>query len=315
MRLHRRLALGASVLALLVSACTTGGGSSTSPSASGSVPASGGTSKPTVTVGSVGFYESQLMAEIYAQALEAKGFTVERKLNLGTREATQPAIESGQINLLPEYIGSELKFIGGSPTGDADETHTALADALKAKKLAVLEATPAQDQNGFVVRQETADEFSLKTISDLAKVAGQLKWGLPPECGTNELCSGALEQYGIDFKALDVEKLAACDAPIAQALQTSAVDVAELCTTQPAIEQFNFVLLEDDLKTQPADNIAPIVSQDLLDAGGDALSQTLNDVSAKMTTDILTKLGVEVAVDQKDVATVATQFLQDNGLV
>ena len=227
MRLHRRLALGASVLALLVSACTTGGGSSTLPSASGSVPASGGTSKPTVTVGSVGFYESQLMAEIYAQALEAKGFTVERKLNLGTREATQPAIESGQINLLPEYIGSELKFIGGSPTGDPDETHTALADALKAKDLAVLEATPAQDQNGFVVRQETADEFSLKMISDLAKVADQLKWGLPPECGANALCAGVppkddpdgareggLAEYGIDFDALEVEKLAACDAPI-----------------------------------------------------------------------------------------------------
>jgi osmoprotectant transport system substrate-binding protein len=255
------------------------------------------------------------MAEIYAQALEAKGFTVERKLNLGTREASQPAIESGQINLLPEYIGSELKFIGGTPTGDAAETHSALADALKAKDLAVLDPTPAQDQNGFVVRQETADEFSLTTISDLAKVADQLNWGLPPECETNELCSGALEKYGIDFGTLKVEKLAACDAPIAQALQTSAVDVAELCTTQPAIEQFNFVLLEDDLKTQPADNIAPIVSQDLLDAGGDELSQTLNDVSAKMTTDVLTKLGVMVAVDQKDVATVATQFLQDNGLV
>lgn len=315
MRLHRRLALGASVLALLVSACTTGGGSSTSPSASGSASASSGTSKPTVTVGSQGFYESQLMAEIYAQALEAKGFTVERKLNLGTREASQPALESGQINLLPEYIGSELKFIGGTPTGNPDETLTALAAALKAKNLAVLEATPAQDQNGFVVRQETADEFSLKTVSDLAKVADQLKWGLPPECETNALCSGALEKYGIDFGALDIEKLAACDAPIAQALQTSAVDVAQLCTTQPAIEQFNFVLLTDDLKTQPADNIAPIVSQDLLDAGGDALSQTLNDVSAKMTTDILTKLGVQVAVDQKDVAEVATQFLRDNGLV
>ncbi len=313
MRLHRRLALGASLLALVVSACTTGGGSSTSPSANGSVPASGGT-KPTVTVGSAGFYESQLMAEIYAQALEAHGYTVERKLNLGTREATQPALESGQVNLLPEYIGSELKFLKGAPTGDADATHTALAAALKSKNLELLDATPAQDQNGFVVRQETADKFSLKTMSDLAKVADQVKWGLPPECKTNELCSGALKLYGINFDSLDVEKLAACDAPIAQALQTGAVDIAELCTTQPDIERFNFVLLEDDMKSQPADNIAPITTKDLLNAGGDDFAKTLNDVSAKMTTDILTKLGVQVAVDQKDVATVAKQFLQDNGL-
>lgn len=308
MRPYRTLALGALTLVLVLSACSTGGGSS-SPTASTAA-------KPTVIVGSAGFYESQLVAEIYAQALAAKGFTVERKLNLGTREATQPAIESGKINLMPEYIGSELKFLGGTPTGDAAATLTALQQALTAKGLTALDASPGQDQNGFVVRKETADKYSLKTMSDLSKVASQLKWGLPPECGTNKLCGDALKtSYGIDITKLQVQKLAACDAPIAQALNSAAIDVAELCTTQPAIQQFNFVLLTDDKHSQPADNLAPVLRKDLADAGGTTLAAALNAVSAKLTTDTLTAMGVKVAVNQEKASDVARKFLQDNGLI
>lgn len=304
MRINRTLALGATLLALLVSACTSGEGSS--PDAD----------KPTVTVGSAGFYEAQLMGEIYAQALENAGYTVQRSLGIGTREATQAAIQDGQVDLLPEYIGSELTFLGGTASGDPAKTYDDLLAQLEGLDLTALDYTPAQDQNAFVVRQETADEYQLETMSDLAAVATELVWGLPPECETNDLCAGALsDAYGIPYDQLQIEPLAACDAPIATALNDGVVDVAELCSTQPAIEQFNFVVLTDDKQTQPSENIAPIVSKEILDAAPDDFETTLNAVSAKMTTEMLTQLGVEVAVQNRDVAEVAAEWLQTNGLI
>jgi osmoprotectant transport system substrate-binding protein len=242
---------------------------------------------------------------------------VERSLGLGTRDATRPAMESGQINLEPEYIGSLLgQGYGGTPSGDPAKTFADLQDKLSAVGLTALDYSPAQDQNAFAVRQETADQYGLTTMSDLAAHATDLIWGLPPECETNPLCAGALtDSYGIAFDQLQIEPLAACDAPIATALNDGVVDVAELCSTQPAIEQFNFVVLTDDKQTQPSENIAPIVSKELLDAAPDDFSATLNAVSAKMTTAMLTQLGVEVAVQNRGVAEVATEWLTGQGLI
>jgi osmoprotectant transport system substrate-binding protein len=318
MRMNRRLALGAAVLALVVSACSSGEGSGSPAASSGnaSVAASAGSDgERSIVIGSAGFYEAQLMAEIYAQALEANGYTVERNLGIGPRDTTQPAIESGEIDLQPEYIGSLLTFLGGEASGDTDETFDALQTALEEVGLTALEPAPAQDQNAFVVRSETAEDLGLTTMSDLAEQATDLVWGLPPECETNELCSGALEDaYGIPYADLQIEEYAACDAPAAQALNDGVVDVAELCSTQPDIERFNFVVLEDDLLTQPAENLAPIVRTEWLDAAPDDFAEILNAVSAAMDTETLTSLGVDVAVDQMDVADVAAQWLEDNGL-
>jgi len=320
MRTHRRLALGATILALVVSACSSGEGSG-SPTASdpatstGASASAGAEGERSIVIGSAGFYEAQLMAEIYAQALEANGYTVERALGIGPRDTTQPAHEAGDFDLQPEYIGSLTTFLGGEASGDPDETFAALETALEAVGLTPLDYTPAQDQNAFVVRQETADENSLTTMSDLTDVSGDLVWGLPPECETNELCAGALEQYGIPYGDIEIESYAACDAPVAQALNDGVVDIAELCSTQPDIERFNFVLLEDDLQTQPSENIAPIVSTEWLESAPDDFADILNAVSAEMDTETLTSLGVQVAVDQEDVADVAEQWLTDNGLI
>ncbi|MEW5990204.1 MAG: ABC transporter substrate-binding protein [Chloroflexota bacterium] len=305
MRSRRMLALGASLLVLL-SACGTGGGS-----------------KPTIKIGSDGFYESQLVAEMYAQVLEKAGYTVERSLALGARKVTSPALEGGQIDLKPEYIGSGLGYYDASkPSGDADANAAALQEILSGKGggITVLDYSPGEDTNAFVVRPDTAAKFSLTTMSDLAAVQDELTWGLPPECETNPLCAGALtDTYGIDFPPANLEALAACDAPIAEALQNGAVDVAELCSTQPAIAQFGFVVLEDDKQTQPAENLAPIVRNDFLaklsSSDKTAFEKLLNDVSAKLTTEVLTELGVEVAVNQKDVADVARDFLTEQGLL
>jgi osmoprotectant transport system substrate-binding protein len=307
------LAPGAVLLALAISACTPGGGGSTSPQASASQAAE----KPTVVIGSAGFDESELMAEIYAQALEAAGYTVERNFGIGTREQTLPAITSGQIDLMPEYLGSLLRQgLGGEPTGDSEATAALLAEAAAEEGLSILDYTPAQDTNAFAVRQETADQYQLTTMSDLAAVATDLVWGLPPECETNPLCAGALEdEYGIPFAELEIEALDPCSGPIASALNDGVVDVAELCSTQAAIEQFNFFVLEDDKHTQPAENIAPLVRIEFLDAAPDDFAQTLNAVSAAMTTEMLTQLGVQVSVENRDVADVAGEWLQDQSLL
>jgi osmoprotectant transport system substrate-binding protein len=309
MRRFRMLALGASVLALIVSACSTGGGSSSSASASAAA-------KPKVIIGSANFYESALVGEIYAQALEAKGFTVDRKFNFGTRVLTNQALQSGQLNLMPEYIGSEGSVLKAKTSGDPQATFDALKTALQPLGLTVLNFAPGADQNGFAVRKETADQLNLKTLSDAGKVADQLKWGLPPECTTNLSCGKALKDaYGVDITKVQWVKLAPCSAAMATALNSKKVDIGEFCTTQPDIARFNFVLLQDDKQSQGADNMAPVLRQDLLTAGGSLLSDTLNAVSAKLTTDQLTKMGVQVDVNKENPATVAKQFLQDNGLI
>jgi osmoprotectant transport system substrate-binding protein len=312
MRRFRMLALGASVLALIVSACTAGGGS-TSASASASQAA-----KPKVTIGSANFYESAVVGEIYAQALEAKGFTVERKLNLGARTLTNNALKSNQINLIPEYLGYEAQELKANATGDPQATLDALKSALDSLGLTALNYAPGTDQNGFAVRKETADSMSLKTMSDAAKVATQLKWGLPPECGKNAGCGQALKnKYGIDINAPGFKwvKLAPCSAQIAVALNTKNIDVGELCTTQPDITRFNFVLLDDDKQSQVAGNIVPVLRKDLASAGGSDLADTLNAIDAKLTTEVLTQMGVKIDVDKAKIADVAKTFLSDNGLM
>jgi osmoprotectant transport system substrate-binding protein len=300
MRMNRALALGAALL-VLFGACTSGG------------------SKPTVKIGSDGFYEAKLMAEIYAQALEAKGYQVDRTgIGLGGRKVTAPALESGQIDLKPEYIGSGLSYYeAGKQTGDPKANQTELQSVLNGKGggITVLDFSPAQDQNAFVVRKETADSLKLTKMSDLAAVQGQLKLGLATDCPTNPVCGQALKDaYGLDTSKATL--LAACDTPMADALKNKTIDVGELCSTQPDIIVNGFVVLQDDKSTQPADNISPLVRNDYLaKVDKTAFSKILDDLSAKMDTATLTDLGKQIAVDKKDIAAVAKQWLKDAGLV
>ncbi len=303
MRLHRALALGASMLVLL-SACTTGGGS-----------------KPAIKVGSDGFYEAKLMAEIYAQALEAKGYTVDRTgIGIGARKVSAPALESGQIDLKPEYIGSGLAFYDpGKATSDPAANAAALQAVLSGKGggITVLNYSPATDYNAFVVRKDTSDQFQLTKLSQVAAVNPPLKLGVATDCPTNPVCGKALKDaYGIDVS--QAKLLSACDTPMVQALQGKTIDVGELCSTQPDIQINGWVTLDDDKKTQPAENIAPLVRNDYLTKLGgekDAFTKILNDVSAKMDTLTLTDLGKQVTADKKDIAVVAKDWLKKNGLV
>ena len=307
MRFSRTLALGASVLAVAVvaAACSTGGGS-----------------KPTVKVGSVGFDEARIMAEAYAQVLENAGYTVNRDgIGLGDRKVLLPALESGQIDLQPEYIGSGLGAgYGGTPTGDPAANQKALQDILTTKGggITVLNYTPAQDQNAFVVRKDTADQLKLTKMSDVAAVQSQLKLGLAKDCPTNPLCGapgGALSSaYGIDTSKATL--LSACDTPMADALKAGTIDLGELCSTQPDIIVNSFVVLQDDKQTQPADNISPLVRNDLLAKVDKAsFEKLLNDLSAKIDTPTLAEMYKEVSVDKKDIKEVVSTFLKAQGLV
>jgi osmoprotectant transport system substrate-binding protein len=314
MRTHRTFVLGAALLALVVSACSPG--EDESPDASAGAGGSQAADLPTLTIGSAGFWESAVVAEIYAQALEDAGFTVERQLEQGARDVTHPALVDGQIDLMPEYIGGYLAVTyGGEPTPDIDESLAALREELEADGLVAFEPTPGTDADGFAVRQETAEEFDLTTMSDLAEVADQLTWGVAQECAENPNCGPGLERvYGIDFASLDVETLGACNPAIAEALNASNIDVAQVCTTQPEIAAFNLVLLEDDQSLAPAQNIVPVVRQETVDEAGDVLESTLNAVSALLTTEELTNLGAAVILNGESYEDAAAQWLSDNGL-
>ena len=313
MRKLRMLAAGAA-LALLVSACQPGGSVSPSPS-SGSPSTSA--ELPTVVIGSADFDESAVVAEIYAQALEAAGFTVERNLYTGVRETTLPALESGELNLMPEYIGSMLSVgFKGTPSGDPAETFAALQTALADVGLTAFEYAPGADQDAFAVTSETATEFDLTTVSDLTPIAGDLTWGLPPECETRPTCGvGLAELYDIDVTAIPVETIDPCGPAMAESLNTGAIDVGRLCSTQPEIVTYNLVVLEDDQHLVGSDNMAPVLTQELADAGGDLLESTLNDISMALTTEDLTNLYYAVAVDAQNLADVAQTWLEDNGLL
>ena len=314
MRTNRTFVLGAALLALVVSACSPG--EDESPDGSAGAGGSQAADLPTLTIGSAGFWESAVVAEIYAQALEDAGFTVERQLEQGARDVTHPALVDGQIDLMPEYIGGYLAVTyGGEPTPDIDESLTALREELEADGLVAFEPTPGTDADGFAVRQETAEELDLTTMSDLAEVAGQLTWGVAQECAENPNCGPGLERvYGIDFASLDVETLGACSTAIAEALNASNIDVAQVCTTQPEIAGFNLVLLEDDGGLAPAQNIVPVVRQEIVDEAGDLLQSTLNAVSALLTTEELTNLGAAVILNGESYEDAAAQWLADNGL-
>lgn len=306
----RTLALVGATVLLLATACSTA-----TPSSPGGPSTSG--AKPTVKIASFNFSESVLLMEIYAQALENAGYTVERKPNLGAREIVAPALESGQIDFVPEYLATYLTFVtkdASKASSDPQATSRALADALKSKNLTALNFAPAQNSNAFVVTKALADKERLKNISDLARLNGTLILGGPPECPTRPFCLQGLEKtYNLkfkDFKALDV------GGPLTvAALEGKQIDVGLLFSTDPAIAVKNFVVLNDDKGLQNADNIIPIVRTAIVNAGGDNFKTVVNNVSAKITTDKLTNLNKQVAADRKAEKDVAASFLKAEGLI
>jgi osmoprotectant transport system substrate-binding protein len=272
--------------------------------------------KPPITVASFNFAESQILAEAYGQVLEANGYTVQYKHKLGNREIVFPALEKGDINFVPEYLATVLAFVTKSTTkvGDAAQAHKELTAALGEKKIATFEFSSAVDTNAFVVTKATAQKYNLKKMSDLAAVAKQLVLGAPPECPQRPFCiQGLKTTYGIEFK--EFKPLDAGGPLTVVAVESGQVDVGLLFSTDAQIAAKGFVLLEDDKKLQAADNVVPVVRQDVVDKGGKSLTDLVNGVSRKLTTDKLTALNAKVSIDKKDPRDVAKDFLKAEGLI
>jgi len=312
MKLKRGTTFIAALVAVAVVASACGGaGSGTA----------GGTAatRPDVIVGSTNFYEQITLGELYSQILEANGYKITRKFNLGNREIVEPALESGQIDVDAEYLATLLAFVDkdgkvAKPTTDPKETQTGLQKALDPKGLTVLDYAQATDQNGFVVTKDTASSKNLKKLSDLAPVAGTMVLGGPPECPTRPFCALGLKNvYGITFK--DFKPLDTGGPLTITALEGKQIDVGLLFTSDPSIVAKNFVLLDDDKHLQLADNIAPVVRNALIQKDDGTLKRLLNSISAKLTQPELNDMNKQVAVDKKDSKDVAAAWLKKQGLI
>jgi osmoprotectant transport system substrate-binding protein len=280
--------------------------------------------RPTVKLGAANFPETVILAELYGQVLEANGFTLDRSnlnggLGLGPRETTAPALASGQIDLMGEYMASYEAFQAGKAgvpskaSSDPGATQQALQALLTPQNLTVLDFSSAVDTNGFVVTKATADKFKLSKMSDLQPVAGQLVLGGPPECPQRPFClQGLMETYGLNFK--DFKPLDSGGPLTVAALESGDIDVGLLFTTDANIVANNYVLLEDDKHLQLADNIAPVIRDQILQAAPDART-LLNSVSSKLTTADLTDMGKSVTLDHMDAQAVAKAYLQSKQLV
>jgi osmoprotectant transport system substrate-binding protein len=304
-RLARRLAPIVLALGIGAVACTTSPTNVSRPSGPG---------KGTIIVGVSGsFTENQLVAEMYAQVLEHAGYTVQRQFDLRSREVSQSALESGQIDLKPEYLSSLLLYLdpSGEHSNDPRVVTAQVATRLAPSGISVLTPSPAQDQNTFVANAGTAQRFGLTTMSSLAPVAGQLTLGAPPECPQRPYClTGLKDLYGILF--WDFVPLDAGGPQTVEALKNNDVQIGLLFSTDPSIEANGFVQLTDDKHLQDAENITPVIRTAVLT---DEVRRQLDAVSAALTTDNVTALIGKVVLDGQDIPTVAKDFLRADHLL
>jgi osmoprotectant transport system substrate-binding protein len=268
-----------------------------------------------ITVGSFDFAESEVLAQLDGQALAARGFEVRYAARIGPRELAQPALAAGLVEVLPEYAGTALHHLSlGAvpPTADVGRTSRALARAAEAIGLRALAPSPAQDANAVVVTPGTAREHGLRTVGDLRAVAAELTFGGPPECPTRPLCLAGLQAvYQVRFATFI--PLDPGGPSTRQALEDGHIDVALLFTTEPALATGDLVALEDDAGLQPAENVTPLVRDDVFDRFGEGVADALDAVSAALTTDELRELDRRLAAGDGADA-VAADWLTAEGL-
>jgi osmoprotectant transport system substrate-binding protein len=266
-----------------------------------------------ITVGAVTFAENQIVAEMYAQVLEDAGYTVGRRFNFQNREALQPDMRSGTIDLAPEYLASLLTTLDpeAEPSPDSEDNVSELQRRLEDAGLTLLQPSEANNTNALVVDSGTADRLRLEKVSDLEPVASRLVFGGPPECPKRRFClQGLRDVYGLRFK--EFRPLDAGGPLTAAALSSERIDVALLFTTSGIIAERGWVVLEDDGGLQAADNITPLARNDVVTQ---ELADLINAVSASLTTETMTALNARVEVDNQDFREVASDFLQQEQLL
>jgi osmoprotectant transport system substrate-binding protein len=266
-----------------------------------------------ITVGSADFPESKIIGEIYAQALEANGFTVGRQFGIGSRETYIPAVKDHSIDLVPEYTGNLLQYFDKQTKATTPEAvELALVRTLPGD-LSILTPSPANDTDTVAVSKATADKWNLKTIADLAAHSPEVKFGAPSEFETRtEGLPGLKAKYGLEIAPGNFISISDGGGPATvRALTDGTVTAADIFSTSPAIPQNNLVVLEDPKNNFLAANVVPLVSSQKM---SDQLKIVLDAVSAKLTTEDLIKLNEAVEGNQGvDPDEAAKKWVQDNG--
>jgi osmoprotectant transport system substrate-binding protein len=293
------------------SASATASASASATASSGSNPLSGGGASGSVVVGSANFPESELLAEVYALALQDKGVKATTKLNIGSREVYYPQVVKGAITIFPEYNGALLS--GEVDPSSTAKTTTAVDAALTAKlpsSLEILNPATAQDSDSVTVTAATAAKDHLKTIADLKPYASSWTFGAPSEFKTRpDGLAGLKANYGLTFKAFD--PLDESGPLTLAALTDGKVQAADVFTTTPQIITDHLVSLADPKFNFAAQNVIPLVYKS---AATPTIIATLNAVSAKLTTSALLQMDNAVITDKDNYSTVAAGFLSAAGL-
>lgn len=267
-----------------------------------------------VKVGSKDFTEQFIIGEMYALVLEEAGLPVERKLNLGGTPVAQAGLQSGEIDLYPEYTGTGLlTVLKMSPSSDQQEVYNTVSSSYKEEfDLVWLEPAPMNNTQALAMTQEGAETYGIQTISDMAEQANQLVMIGPPEFAEREDgLPGLKEAYG-DF---ELQEYKAVDAGLRyEGLVNGEADVAVAFGTDGEISAFDLVVLEDDQNLFPPYQVAPVVRQDTLDANP-AIADALNSLSSLLTNETMRRLNYEVSGNQREPADVAKEFLLEQGLI
>jgi osmoprotectant transport system substrate-binding protein len=307
--LRRRVRSRPLVGVIVVAALTLAGCGSSNPLGGGAI---SGDLK-TITVGSADFPESKIIGEIYAQALEANGFTVGRQFGIGSRETYIPAVKDHSIDLVPEYTGNLLQYFDKQTTATTpDAVELALIHALPGD-LSILTPAPASDQDTVAVSQDTAQKWNLKTIADLAAHSPEVKFGGPSEFQSRtEGLPGLKAKYGLDITPSNFVAISDGGGPATvRALTDGTVTAADIFSTSPAIPANKLVVLEDPKNNFLAANVVPLVSSQKM---SDQLKNVLDAVSAKLTTEGLIELNTAVEGNSGvDPDEAAKKWVQDNG--
>jgi osmoprotectant transport system substrate-binding protein len=265
--------------------------------------------RPTITVTSFNFPESETLAEVYGQALRRQHYPIEVVARLGGREIVQPALEQGRVDLVPGYLGSTLNFLQERRVATADPraTHRRLKQALGPRGLRVLAFAPAEDRNGFVVTGDLARRRNLERISDLQPIAPKLILGGPPECPDRLLClKGLKDVYGLEFTRFEPMPSRTVTA---DALENGEIHVGMIETTDGNLAERDLVQLQDDRQLQPAENIVPVVRNEIVNAYGPALVRLLDAITAQLTTGDLIGMNQRVQLEGAEPAAVAADWL------
>ncbi|MDT4893788.1 MAG: osmoprotectant transport system substrate-binding protein [Pseudonocardiales bacterium] len=309
--MRNKFAVGLATLATVAVAITACSSSKPNNAGSGgSSSSSGGASAGSITIGSAGFSESELLADIYGDALSAKGVTVTKKLNIGERPVYFKALQDGSIDFFPEYSGSILAYLDPKATAKSPADVAAALPAALGSKLTALKYAAAQDSDTITVTKNTATKYNLSSIGDLASVANKLTLGAPAQFKTRADGVPALKSvYGVVFK--DFTVTAAGGTVTVNSLKNGSIDAADIFSTDPSIQANNFVSLKDPKSMFAAQNIVPIVSTSKLNP---TITDAANAVSAKLDTATLASLVSKIQVDGKKADDVAKEWLSSVGL-